>query len=304
MTNDVYRAINHLSHLSEAVHHILFHLTARNVIPPFRLNETGQGLEVFEAPERDMALLQGWGAEKNRDLGDEPKKRGKRRASDNQQPLESWEEADFRAEPEREQPPVDSHTEPPPMPSYQSVISHPRPSSMSVDRLPPNGWDPNGMSASSSSRSSQTQLPPFRPQGHPGTIQLTPTSELGIAAPSFSGYVPVQAAPPMTALPPPPHPPPPSAPVFGPEQAIASTSISPNGPPNVTPNSLVSSSPVVEASGLLSAGLDGSFTGPDGGMMVLQGNDDPQTVLGSADPRMDIIKKGMIDKHDATTLVS
>lgn len=60
----MYSAIGHLAHLSAAVHHILDHLTSQGAVPPFE-----PPLPRFEAPDRDLAVIQGWTAERNRALG-------------------------------------------------------------------------------------------------------------------------------------------------------------------------------------------------------------------------------------------
>lgn len=74
LTGDVYAAIRHLTHLSTTVHHILDHLVLHGIVPPI-----DKPLERFDAPEREMALLQGWGAERNRELvGPEGRKRARK----------------------------------------------------------------------------------------------------------------------------------------------------------------------------------------------------------------------------------
>lgn len=72
LTADVYSAITHVASLSNAVHHLLHHLVAQNVIPPLP-----QPLDTFDPPERNIELLQGWAAERNQELGEESKKRKK-----------------------------------------------------------------------------------------------------------------------------------------------------------------------------------------------------------------------------------
>ena len=63
MTTDVHAAISHLSDLTSAVHHILHHLTTREIIPPVH-----PGLKAFKVPEGDMTLLTGFGVERNHDV--------------------------------------------------------------------------------------------------------------------------------------------------------------------------------------------------------------------------------------------
>ncbi|WWC58781.1 uncharacterized protein I303_101325 [Kwoniella dejecticola CBS 10117] len=50
MIRDLYEATNHLSQLSKAVHHILHHLTKNDLIPPFRSDEHPQGLDDYNPP--------------------------------------------------------------------------------------------------------------------------------------------------------------------------------------------------------------------------------------------------------------
>ena len=69
----MYSALNHLSTLSSAVHHILHHLSAQRIIPPLPT----PGFEIYEPPDRDMSSLQGWTADRNRELGDETKRKRK-----------------------------------------------------------------------------------------------------------------------------------------------------------------------------------------------------------------------------------
>lgn len=77
LTQDIYTAISHLSDLSSAVHHILFHLTQNSVIPPF-IGRDRRPLERYEAPDRDMPAMYGWSAEQNQDLKPSVDKRKKR----------------------------------------------------------------------------------------------------------------------------------------------------------------------------------------------------------------------------------
>lgn len=49
--------------MSAAVHHILEHLTRQGAVPPME-----QPFQRYEVPERELAVLQGWGAERNREL--------------------------------------------------------------------------------------------------------------------------------------------------------------------------------------------------------------------------------------------
>ena len=70
----MYTALGHLSELSAAVHHLMTHLTVQGVIPPL-----SRPLSRYEMPDRDLSVLQGWGAERNRKLGQEKDSGRKRR---------------------------------------------------------------------------------------------------------------------------------------------------------------------------------------------------------------------------------
>ncbi|WWC86430.1 uncharacterized protein L201_001307 [Kwoniella dendrophila CBS 6074] len=50
LARDLYQATTHLSQLSKAVHHILYHLTDKNIIPPFVNEVHPDGLDHYELP--------------------------------------------------------------------------------------------------------------------------------------------------------------------------------------------------------------------------------------------------------------
>ncbi|KLT44329.1 hypothetical protein CC85DRAFT_283571 [Cutaneotrichosporon oleaginosum] len=64
IANDLNAIAVQTQHLTRAVHHLLHHLMAQNGVPPL-----DPPLPTYEAPERDLAVLQGWTAERNRSLG-------------------------------------------------------------------------------------------------------------------------------------------------------------------------------------------------------------------------------------------
>lgn len=68
MTQDVYAAISHLSDVSSAVHHLIYHLSDQGIIPPF-VTARGTLLDRYEAPQRELPATQGWDADRNKEMG-------------------------------------------------------------------------------------------------------------------------------------------------------------------------------------------------------------------------------------------
>ncbi|ORY34264.1 hypothetical protein BCR39DRAFT_517307 [Naematelia encephala] len=174
LTSDVYSAINHLSHLSNAVHHLIHHLSAHQLIPPLP-----DPLPRYQVPDRDLHVLQGWGAELNKELpsdGDKRRKRKDRDEEDEDEFLEPASDSVF---------------------SNESVQRH---ASFSTDRP---AWPPHEAAAAPpfQHRFSAPDIVPFRPQQHPNPTQLTPTSELNIHQQYFSQQ-PLGQMPPPPMLPP------------------------------------------------------------------------------------------------------
>ncbi len=217
-----------------------------------------------------MTVLSGWGAEKTRDTPGDEKNRGKRKNRD-----ATEDEGDDE---ERE----DLH----PHPGPPAQFTHPtmRPHSLSVSDA---SWPPrNGMQIPPDPlhhRFSESHLPPFK-HSHPGTVQLTPTSELDVSG-HHTFYQPVVIMAP------------PSIPTII-NPAVNTT---PGSIQNVTPTSLVHSSPAVETDGagysvipLPDPPLSGSLT--DEG-------DDKEERLGEEDGRSSIIRKQLVSARDARILV-
>lgn len=331
LTSDVYSAINHLSQVSSAVHHILYHLTGQRMIPAFPGEQhSPYGLERYDAPDRDMAVLQGWGADRNRDL---PMEDGKKRIRKG--PSKDDEDEEFETPEESSR--RDSSTIAPMSPSTQYGGFGPpggplRQSSFSVERLPPNGWggpnlahlmhpatDPSSMLPDGMSmppmrqhRFSAPELPPIRSQG-PGPVQLTPSSELDYAR--NLGYpASIPQPTPYIDMPPPP------TPIINGHRA----ELSPTVIQQVTPQSMVGSSPAMGSSvaGLTPSDPNGiSFASlprvpSDNASAMSQGSQPPPTlssdntmegdpseeVLGSADGRQNIITKGIVPAREALEL--
>lgn len=74
MAQDVYAGLAHLSDMSSAVNHLITHLSVQGIIPPFHTSR-GTPLDRYEAPERDLSAMQGWDAERNREIGTEGRRR-------------------------------------------------------------------------------------------------------------------------------------------------------------------------------------------------------------------------------------
>ena len=270
LTTDVYSAINHLSQISTAVHHILHHLTIQQIIPPFPAP-----IDIYEIPDRDMAVISGWGgAEGNRDiLSEEPKKRGKRKIQ------EQSEEEDDDQEDER----LVTHFSTIPPGQFHPPPTNMRHHSLSIsDRSwPPPNQGSAPLAPINHHRLSEPQLPPFRPPQHPGPVQLTPTSELDIPIPQPYYSPTILMAPPN--LPP----------LNSNRQSITPGSIQ-----NVTPTSLIHSSPAVEPD-TMTALPDVSIS-----QTVQEPPDETEEeVLGADDQRQTIISKKMIEAGVARNLV-
>ncbi|EIW72567.1 hypothetical protein TREMEDRAFT_58737 [Tremella mesenterica DSM 1558] len=300
VTTDCYNAIRHVSHLSAAVHHLLHHLTARNLIPPFYL-PNGERLERFDPPERDMALLQGWGAERNRDLGAEDnRKRSKRRMSKLEDGEDDqWLDGESRRGGENgiKQ---SLNTNGGSQFMYPSSGESHRHNSISGERFPPSGWGTPQQTPSLPNRQSAPLLPPFRALNHPGAIQLTPASELDIPQPFPSGQLP----PPNGSV---------SAPSVPPSAQIQHVSltaqdVSPGSiVQNVTPSSMTSSSPIRHTSGYTDNPPHQGYSS----MTITTALQPPprdetgnEIVLGSEDPRPNVITKLIVPPRDAWTLVA
>lgn len=278
--------------------HMVNHLVTHNMMPPLPPMEFPQGMPLYEVPDRDMTVLQGWNAEKGKG---ESATKNKRK---NRQEEEEEEDEEYRFEVSKRM------TNPPPMPP------HPQ---MSTDRLPPMGW---AHVSPDHNQAAMHQLPPYIAPGHPGQVQLTPTSELDIPrrmdmdtgrpGPSFP-YPPLAPSPSaMMSTPMYPGP----LPQF-PGQAVIHSSPSVH---NATPNSLVSShhhiSPPLLSGGLpqsappvpmsqdLGDEVDVDALIPPAPLQPPPTHDsDGNPIIGSADGRKNLIKDGYISNLEATSLV-
>jgi hypothetical protein len=294
ITHDVYSALSQLQSVSLAMRHMVNHLVSHNMMPPLPPMEFPQGVPMYEVPDRDMTVLQGWNAEKTKGEGSTKNKRKNRQEEDDE------EEEEYRMEVSRRM------TNPPPVPA------HPQ---MSMDRPPAVGW---AHVSPEQNQGSMHQLPPYIAPGHPGQVQLTPTSELDIprlhgrAGSSFP-YPPLAPSPSaMMSTPMYPGP----LPQF-PGQAVIHSSPSVH---NATPNSLISShhiSPPLHSAGLsqsappihmsqdLGDEVDVDTLIPPVSSQPPPTHDpDGNPIIGSADGRKNLIKDGYISNLDATSLVN
>ena len=298
----------------------------------------GTPLEMYDAPERDMGVLQGWGAERNRELGEDGRKR-RRYGQDG----EDEEEASRRMEqskPGQGDAPFShrsmsmSERAPPfwtpqaPHPSLSGGGPSPmmdHPSAMPIPIPPPTHIHP-----SMQHRFSAPELPPFRPQPS-GPVQLTPTSELDIPQPAlhgrfFNGHSFRNLSQPggggeIPRMPPPPTPgslPPGQGPSPIALQHATPTSLVESSPASVSgptsgpwlfpqhPPSTTGEMPRTEQneSGLGLGDSIGSTRPPEGrgeGRAFVE--DDGEEIYGSTDGRATIITKGIIPPRYASTLV-
>ena len=202
----------------------------QQVIPPFN-----PGLEYYDAPERDMAVLCGCGSERNRDgFAEEPRKRGKRRAREHT--VEEDEGEDERPS---------SASTIPFAPHLRTQSFSDRPWSGPVEGIPippPPSSLPH--------RFSEPHLPPFRPQHqHAVPVQLSPNSELDV--PVLQAYYPPLV---MSMAPP----------TLPSSAQNPSPIVTPGSIQHVTPTSLVLSSPAVEtdAMGMSQGAHDHESSGP------------------------------------------
>jgi len=229
-------------------------------------------LEIFEAPERDMAVLSGWGVEKQRDGSNEDAKKRKRKGRE-----QSDDEDD--AEDER-----DDRDDPPP--SGSSVSFAPPIRNNSLSERP---WS---IPPPLPHHFSEPVLPPFRPQlAHSGSIQLTPTSELDVPVlVPQTYYAPMVMPSPMA----PPHLPPQP-------QNQSPSIVTPGSMHNATPTSMINSSPAVETDGASFSAMHMSQREQD--EMVEADPEDAEEVLGKDDKRRCIVSNRIISPGGARILV-
>ncbi|KAK4684348.1 hypothetical protein P7C73_g5834, partial [Tremellales sp. Uapishka_1] len=87
LTTDVYTALSHLANVSSAVQHVLHHLTEREIIPPFVQPDGHEGLETYEAPRRELQVVEGWPPQTPAmpEAGSRGRKRKRQKEDENQQ---------------------------------------------------------------------------------------------------------------------------------------------------------------------------------------------------------------------------
>lgn len=111
LTQDVYSALSHLATLTSTVQHIYGHLVGSGNIPPL-VTARGDGLASYQAPERDVAMLQGWSGDRNKDLPG-PGERKRKAAESSLDESEPNGETVPQEAPNVEAPPVWIEEEPP-----------------------------------------------------------------------------------------------------------------------------------------------------------------------------------------------
>ncbi|KAK8866107.1 hypothetical protein IAR55_001258 [Kwoniella newhampshirensis] len=324
LTSDVYAATAQLSHISAAVHHMMNHLVRNNIIPPYTPPDSPAGLPTYQAPDRDLSAIIGWFApDKNKDVsigGKKEKKAKKNEKADGDEEDERDEDEDPKHE-------GDSITRP----SFHQAPSRGAVStSLTTNiQLPP----PSGHSSHMGFIPSYSPMPqsvplsriqPIRQPSENSSVHLSPASEMGP-----SQHVPINAILPApqqfmnnTA-----------GGMLAPLEQIHSDPLSmkqhtPTSIPNVTPTSRVSSSPVLQTPGAMNHPDYAELQRPSNQMYHDQRHsmssirDEPtvvphdgqsaefadesgmEVVIGSVDPRQDVVKKGIISNHDALTLVN
>ncbi|ORX37401.1 hypothetical protein BD324DRAFT_626030 [Kockovaella imperatae] len=253
LSSDVYTALNHLSTLSSTVHHILHHLSAQRIIPPLPTT----AFEVYEPPERDTSILQGWTAERNRELGSE-EGRKKRKSTGGREEEEDevshpthssggWNFSQPTETPfylrmpsgsaERNQW-ANGNAGPPP-PTFEGG-----PNLSSHHDMPPNLPYPLPSPSLTHRSGHGSELAPIRhPSAH--SILLSPTVETDQYQnpPFFNGPPYLGPHDPRMLPPPPPAPPSQIPPGPGSGPGSAPRDLSPLNPQNATPSSVVHSSP-------------------------------------------------------------
>ncbi|WWD17687.1 hypothetical protein CI109_102128 [Kwoniella shandongensis] len=339
ITSDLYAATTQLSHISAAVHHMMSHLVQNNIIPPFVPPNAPGGLPTYQAPDRDVSAMLGWFApDKNKDSapiggnGNKTEKKGKKHTKINSDEVDEIEEEeetahrDYLADNASMAPTqrgigasttftIDNQ-----LPPLSQLPVPPTPAQSLIPSYSPM---PRNPSISSSSRPS---LAPHQHSSDSSAIQLSPLLDMGSARlVPFNSILPapqpflhnnVGAA----TVPPP---------IEQQQQVHRSDSFTmpkqntPTSLTNVTPNSRVSSSPILHTPH--AEYLDPQQRPPDQVYHPQRHStssmrDDPtnvpglqgeyvdengmEVVIGSADPRQDIVKKGIVSNHDALTMVN
>lgn len=255
LTADVYNGLQHLSHMSAAVHHILDHLTRQGAVPPME-----QPFQRYEVPERELAVLQGWGAERNRELAAEAsRKRSRRKKSEEDMDESALSMAPFP--PDYKMMDVNAPQSIRPSDVHMQRVER---INSSPDAMPfPPGQGPNNYGPMA-----PVEMGGFRPNGMGPTptslSAISPVETTHFSASSVESSQPGPVSGPMA--------PPPNS--TSSTQGIFGLLNEPR--PAQSPSSQVPPNPV-------------SFTGEQ---------------LGSADPRPNIIKRGLIGNSEAISLVN
>nr|XP_019049434.1 hypothetical protein I302_03223 [Kwoniella bestiolae CBS 10118]OCF28364.1 hypothetical protein I302_03223 [Kwoniella bestiolae CBS 10118] len=335
LTRDVYDAATHLSQLSKAVHHILHHLTERKVIPPFTCEEYPDGLDKYDPPERPKIPSQGNEHNVNqKESGGEAKSNGtskKRRKVANKSENREVNDVDELEEEEEsvvKQPTTGEIT------STGSSASSSMPSVLqgstsSITRShghtngvngsyhasnpstiitrPPSTMVSSPPLTSSSTRLPPPLIPPNRPSSSTPPLPASPIDSTHIVHPSIGQVLSASGEGWNIGQPP---------------QDIEMRSISPrtrmSSPPVLTTSYIPNPYPTnphmnidplpshMDPSSHSSLSThDGHTVTPDSqvGLEAIA-NEEVDMIIGSQDPRKDIVKKGLVDPKDALSLVN
>ena len=286
------------------MNHMINYLVSHNMMPPLPPMEFPHGLPLYDVPDRDMTVLQGWNAEKTReDSARRPKRKGRVEEED--------EENEYRYE-------IPQHPINPPMmplPPPQHMQMGPIPSSSGWIHLSPDIGQ-QGMH----------RLPPYRAPGHPGQVQLTPTSELDLPprndmemvrpGPSFP-YPPLAPSPATmmtSAMRTAPLPQMPGQGIILPSPSVHNAT--PNSmhssrshqytPPNLNgglppsaPLAVSGSDPIL-GTDIMTENVDEIITAAE---KIPRYDNDGNPIIGSKDGRANLVQEGSIDNLQATSLV-
>lgn len=271
------------------------------MMPPLPPMDFPHGVPPYEVPDRDMTVLQGWNAEKSReDSARKPKR--KQRVEDDE------DEDDFRYEM------APQHVNPP-------MMSQPPPPHMVIGQIPStSGW---AHLSPDVGQSGMHRLPPYRAPGHPGQVQLTPTSELDLPPRHEMEMVRAGSAFPYPPLAPSPStmtsnvrsaplPQMPGQGIVYPSPSIRNITPNSNSSNHLTPPIISNNVPQVVSAPPLAQSLDmdiiaepivDEIMAPIAAAKVPEYDQDGNPIIGSTDGRQNLVKKGSISNSEATSLI-
>ncbi|WVQ62012.1 uncharacterized protein L199_000145 [Kwoniella botswanensis] len=328
LIRDVYEATDHLSQLSKAVHHILHHLTEKNIIPPFVSAELPEGLDHYDPPERPILYQPQQAGEPSAGKSEESRNtggRGKRRKVNNKvvenQLDELEEEEGSGTRPSTATAVTTGEITPTESSASSSIPSVLQGSSLTrsqnnshhsgtgdshsstvITRLPSTTVS-SPRPVSTSTRLPPPLIPPNRPMSHTPPLRTSPVDTAHFIHPSIGQVLSSSGEGWIIGQPP---------------HDIEMRSISPrtrmSSPPILTSSYV--HSPYTQAdlhsaenpdrpthNGRLSSYEEHTMA-PDSQMDVVRAKDTELMVIGSQDPRKDVVKKGLVSAKDALFLVN